>query len=285
MIFNNQPISDTSSLQNLLHGDHFVTIAEIAASKNQSKDEILSNANNLLSRGIDIVAFSDQALVKAEYFKLSELANLNVFQDLPTGAVMPVMKARTKTKDDIQALIKNLKSQNVKNLFVVTGDSSGDEVDTHNSSLNVLPLARQLFFTGSVAHPQPNDIPKMLTKMKAGAQFFIMQATYDHNEWSEWAKAIKVHEVHKKAPIIAVIMPVVSSKVLSVIQGIKEVRVPASFKREFENLNKDEARAKGIELAKAAITTYKRSGIISGIYIYSKSSKVITELNNFIRTI
>lgn len=271
------------SLRNLLRNGYFITVAEIAVSKKQTKEEILKSTRILFEEDIDIIAFSDQALVKAEYFKLAELVDLNLFQHLPAGRVMPVLKARTKTENEVKSLTKSLQNQNIKNVFVVTGDPSGDANDTQQTSLDVLPRIAPHFFSGAVAHPQADDIPKMLAKIKAGTQFFIMQATYDYDEWHKWLVVIKKHKIHEKIPIIAVVMPVVSATMLKVVRDIQDVSVPESFINEFKGLSENEIRIKGMELAKAAIDEYKKAGVFSGIYIYSKSTKLIIELNHFIR--
>ncbi len=271
------------SLKSLLESDHFVTIAEIAASKKNTTQDIAQSASKLLSQDIDVVAFSDQALVKSELLKLSELIDLRLFNQLPAGAIMPVLKSRTKTESEVEKVITDLKNQGVENLFVVTGDPSGEKQETNRTSLDNLPLATNHFFTGAVAHPQISDIPNMRKKIKAGAQFFIMQATYDEAGWSKWATEIKKQKLNQKVPIIAVVMPVTSTIMLNVIQDIKDVSVPTSFINTFQGLHGDEIRAQGLKLAKATIKTYKAANIFSGIYIYSKSTELIIELNSFIR--
>ena len=271
------------SLKNLLQSNHFVTIAEIAASKTMTAEEIIAKADNLLEHDIDVVAFSDQALVKSEYFKLAELAKLDLFTQLPTGAVLPILKARTKTESEVATLSRDLRAQDIQNLFVVTGDPSGEDPHALQTSLDVLPHVSHDFFAGAVAHPQASDIPKLRSKIKAGAQFAIMQATYDRAEWRDWAEAIKNHGLHNKIPLVAVVMPIVSLRTLEVVQAIKDVSVPASFVGEFNNLSSDDVRHKGMELAKTTISEYKTSGIFSGIYIYSRSVETILELNKFTR--
>lgn len=271
------------SLAALLKGGHCVAIAEIAASKNQSQEKTLAKAADLMNHNIDIVCFSDQALVKSEFFKLSELADMNLFGQLPEGVIVPVLKARTKSKAEVQSIAKKLQTQGVKNLFVVTGDPSFESNETKNTSLDILPLVKDDFFCGAVAHPQAEDIPKTLAKIEAGAQFLIMQATYNHAEWQVWVTEFKKHEIHKKVPIIAVVMPVISQGALAAIQAIKDVSVASSFVQQFADVPDDEFYAKGIAVAEATIREYLATGIFSGIYVYSKSAQAIKDLSPIIR--
>ncbi len=239
----------------------------------------------LFAQGVDIVSFSDQAFVKSEYLTLNDIAKSDIFEKLPGKALMPVLKARTKTLNDIKEITASLKQCQVGNIFVVTGDPSGDIIDSGLTSLDVIPMVAKDFHVGGVAHPQVADVPKMLTKHKVGARFFIMQASYDAAEWREWAEAIKEQGINGRVPIIATIVPLTSPRVLDVIKGAQDISASEDVVNKFSNLDDTSFKVEGLALAKDMTQRYIESGIFKGIYIYSRSPQVVKELTDFIKTI
>ncbi len=273
------------SLRALLAGDRPALIAEVAAATKQTANHIIDHTKALYDQGVDIVSFSDQAFVKSEYLTLKDVADSGVFQKLPGNALLPILKARTKTLEDIEKITKSLKQQKVGNIFVVTGDPSGDILDTGLTSLDVIPCVKADFYVGSVAHPQAEDINKMQSKIEAGANFFIMQASYDQKEWQEWADAIKLQNLHKRLPIIATIVPITSPRVLAVLEGAKDISLSTDVAASFTDVDDDAFREQGLALAKNMAQKYIESGIFSGIYLYSRSPKVVKEMADYIKTI
>lgn len=273
------------SLRALLAGDRPALIAEVAAATKQTANHITDHTKALYDQGVDIVSFSDQAFVKSEYMTLKDVADSGVFQKLPGNALLPIVKVRTKTLADIAKITESLKRQNVGNIFVVTGDPSGDTLDTGLTSLDVIPRVKADFYVGSVAHPQVSDISKMQSKIEAGANFFIMQASYDLKEWQVWVEAIKQHNLHKQLPIIATIVPITSHRVLAVLEGAKDISLSDEVASRFVDSNEEVFKEQGLALAKSMAQKYIESDIFSGIYLYSRSPKVVKEMADFIKTI
>jgi len=269
-----------ASLEGLLSSGRFVTMAEIAPAKDQPSTEILKDAESLFKMGVDCVSFSDQAHGWTKFMSAQELVERNVFGKLPGSLVVPVLASRRKSMREIANIKTQLEKQNVRNLFVVTGDLGNDGQQNRkiNSSLDIIPKVAKDFFTGAVAHPRKDDINYTLKKIRAGAKFLIMQSTYDHKEWKEWYKAIQENEIHKTIPIIASVIPIISHRTLSAIQELEDVNISSDVVKSFSGLKKEEIKAKGIFMAKSLIKEYRKSGIFAGIYIYSKSADVIKEL-------
>src|SRR5260221_1502626 len=270
-----------NSLKELLTTNTFVTIGEIAAGRHQSPKDLQKQANNLYALGVDVVAFSDQAFVKPEYLTLPEVLQRKIFPHLTGGAVMPIVKTRNKTPEELEKVTSALKEQSIKNIFFVTGDPGLEKDVKYQTSLDVIPHFTKDFFVGGVTHPNITDIPKMKAKIKVGIHFFIMQATYDEKEWEKWAMEIKLLNIQEEVPIIAAIVPIVSKRTLDVLQFIEDISISEDIIRRFENLEKEEMRKEGIKLAQNLIEKYKASGLFNGIYIYSKSQQFIAEVMGF----
>src|SRR5258708_5728997 len=166
------------NLQTLLEAKDFITIGEIAARRDEPIAKLKENAESLLALGIDVVGFSDQAFVKPGYLSQKEIVDSNIFAKLPGTALMPILKTRNKTRDEIKTLADQLKKQKISNLFIVTGDP-GLEKEVLHDSISITKILKNDFFIGGVANPHTKDIPKTFEKIKAGTRFFIIQATYD----------------------------------------------------------------------------------------------------------
>ncbi len=198
--------------------------------------------------------------------------------------MLPILKTRTKTQGETKKLLASLKKQKITNVFVVSGDPSGDKTDTGLTSLDVIPLASKDFYAGAVAHPQVEDIPKMQRKIKDGAKFFIMQASYNQAEWQRWATKIKKKGLDKRVPIIATIIPLLSFRTLGVVRQAQDISLPAEINTQLKGLDDKRFREAGLLLAKTMIQTYLDSGIFSGIYLYSRSPTLVKEMTHFIRS-
>lgn len=268
------------NLKTLLEAQDFLTIGEIAARKDESIKQLKEHAESMFSMGIDAITFSDQAFQRSYYFKQKDLIESHIFSQLPGEALLPVLKTRNKTWEEIQNLTSQMKQQGVKNLFIVTGDPGMEKEITHDS-IEITKKLKNDFFIGGVANANVKHIPKMLNKIAAGTQFFITQATYDESSFDTWVEEIKKLELHKKIPIIAALVPIISKRTLSVLQFIDDMSVSQDVIKRFEHLEKDELRTEGIQLAKDMITKYKELEIFSGIYIYSKSPAVIAQIMDF----
>ncbi|MBI3385395.1 methylenetetrahydrofolate reductase, partial [Candidatus Gottesmanbacteria bacterium] len=264
--------------QTLLTHQHFVTMAEIAPKREQKPAEIIGHAQKLFSFGADMVTFSDQAHAGLEYYAIDEIAKQEIFSQLPGGAILPILAVRRKTIPEIKSFCAALLKQKVNNLFVLIGDPAPGETILRLSWENILPLVSSQFFTGAVAHPNPNDLENSLQKVALGARFLIVQACYDRVLWQKWQSVVKAKKLYEKVKLIPVIIPIITKKSLGVLRLLPDVAVSEDFHKDFKNLNDSDIRQKGIALAKSMIAEYKNEGIFAGVYLYSKSSEVVKEI-------
>lgn len=268
------------NLKTLIEAKDFITIGEIAARRDELIEHLKQHAQELFTMGVDVVGFSDQAFVKPEYLSQKEIVDSGIFKKLPCQALMPIVKTRNKTWEEIQLLTNKLKQQGVKNIFVVTGDP-GLEKELLYTSIEITQKLKNDFYIGGVVNADVNNIPKTIKKTQAGTKFFIMQATYDKQKFDAWVKEIKRQKIHEQAPIIAAIVPIVSKRTLSVLKFINDMSISNELNKKFEHMDNKTLRHEGIKLAKDMAEQYRQTGIFSGIYIYSKSHEVICEIMGF----
>lgn len=266
------------SLIDLLQHQHFLTIAEIAAAREQTTEELQQKTDRLFSAGADIIAFSDQAGASENFFAIEELTSSPLFSQLNGSAVMTNIAVRRKNKKTLEDLFLNLQKNNVKNIFILAGDPGPNDAIDKLSWRDVLPLAAKDFFVGAVAHPQVTDIKNSLEKEKLGAKFLIVQASYDQKSWQQWLSKIKEEKLYEKIPLIPVIIPITSKRLLSVIESLPDIPVSGEIKNYFLNLSDEQIKEEGIKMAKELLTEYKNEGIFSGVYLYSKSEEVVKEI-------
>lgn len=264
-------------LKTVLENKQFVTMAEIAAKQNETKQKLIKKAEKLLDMQIDFVTFSDRAHGWTDFVPVEQLLQMGIYDKLQPQTLLQVFATRRKTEEQIQTLISKLKQKGIENLFVVTGDKGEHDV-SNITSLAALPILSPHFFTGSVAKPDITDIPKTLEKIQKGAQFFIVQSTYDHKAWEIWVKEIKRKKLHKKVHFIQSLIPVVTKKTIAAMQAFPDVPVAKDIVEQFEALPEQQVAAAGRTLAKQLVKTYKEAGVFSGVYIFSRSFRVIGDM-------
>ncbi|MBI3981244.1 SAM-dependent methyltransferase [Candidatus Microgenomates bacterium] len=266
-------------LKSLLLHRHFFSIAEIAARKEQTIQELKDKTEKLFALGTDLIAFSDQAGAGEQFYPMEELSSSALFSQINGGAVMTNIAVRRKTKETLLRLFSDLKKSGVKNIFVLAGDPGTNDSSDKVTWEEVIPLATKDFFVGAVAHPEVSDVKNSEEKYRLGADFLIVQACYNNQQWSLWLEEIKKKKLYEKIPLIPVIIPITSKKMLSVIDSLPDVAISEKVKNDFLSLESDEKiKEKGIELAKRLLKDYRGEGIFSGVYLYSKSEEVVKKI-------
>lgn len=265
-------------LKSLLLHRHFFSIAEIAARKEQTIQELKDKTEKLFALGTGLIAFSDQAGAGEQFYPMEELSSSALFSQINGGAVMTNIAVRRKTKETLLRLFSDLKKSGVKNIFVLAGDPGARDSSDKLTWREVIPLATKDFFVGAVAHPEVKDIKNSLEKIRLGAKFLIIQASYDDRLWETWLTKIKEVKLSEKVPLIPVIIPLTSKKLLSIVESLPDVPLSEETKKYFLNLKDDKVKSEGIKMAKELLAEYKNEGIFSGVYLYSKSEEVIKEI-------
>lgn len=274
------------SFQNFLKSGELVTIAEIAAKRQDAKSFLLEKAHQVFSLQTDMLTFSDMAHAHPDFQSIEKLLGQRIFEELPGSSLLPVFAMRRKRKKDLPTIIRKLKSQNIQNLIVVTGDPSPkgvSNVESGLTSLDGLSVLSKHFFVGAVCSPKVEEIEKTKAKINAGAKFFIVQATFNMKEFTDWAKEIKKQNLHKKAHFIPALIPLTRSTTINAVATFPDIAVTRDMYKKFSNLSEKEVFQEGIRLAKEMLARYNDFHIFSGVYLYTKSPKVLQELLGFLQ--
>ncbi|WPH03902.1 Hypothetical protein R9X50_00678500 [Acrodontium crateriforme] len=115
------------------------------------------------------------------------------------------------------------------------------------------------------SHPEhqslEHDMPYLVEKTLAGADFIMTQLFYDLEAYERFEKALREHEsgAFKTIPIIPGLMPVQSYQILRRTTKLSHAALPAEVLRKFDNVkNDDEAvKAVGIDLLAEMIERLK----------------------------
>lgn len=268
------------SFKNALSTSNFLTISEIAAKKENNSKFIVEKSNEVLEQA-DFVTFSDMAHGLPDFLPIQKLLSIGVFPQTETNRLLCVFAARRKTRGQIPEIIKKLKKQGIENLIVVTGDPRPKGVKSIESgltSLDMIPILSQNFFTGAVCNARVTEIGKTKRKIAAGAKFLIVQATFNTKEWKEWIKAIKKEKLNEQVAIIPALIPLTTLKTVEAIASLPDIELPEKLTRKFTKLSPDLLFEEGVKLVEDMLKEYKNQGIFSGVYIYSKNPKIVDRL-------
>ena len=96
------------------------------------------------------------------------------------------------------------------------------------------------------------DMPYLVEKTKAGADFIMTQLTYDLDAYTRFEKLLRNHEsgVFKSIPIVPGLMPIHSYKILTRVTKLSHVQIPPPILEKLEKLKHDDDAVKqtGVEI-------------------------------------
>lgn len=96
------------------------------------------------------------------------------------------------------------------------------------------------------------DMPYLIEKTKAGADFIMTQLTYDLDAYTKFEDLLRNHEsgVFKTIPIIPGLMPIHSYKILTRVTKLSHVKIPPPILDRLDHLKHDDDAVKqaGVEI-------------------------------------
>ncbi len=134
-------------------------------------------------------------------------------------------------------------------------------------------------FIGGAANPfaDPFEMQmiKMEKKVKAGARFFQTQAIYNVDRFVEWMKEVRKRDLHKKAYILAGILPARSIKALKMMkEDIAGMDVPDELIERMEKA--EDPEEEGVKVAVEIIDRVKKVEGVRGIHLMPVGWEKIT---------
>lgn len=204
------------------------------------------------------------------------------------------------TRGEIEALLAELRSKNIKNILALRGDPPQDfdrmiqvkadyeyakDLITHIKSLEGFYLAAACYPEGHIdCISLEEDLQFLKEKVNCGVDFLITQMFFDNNLFYSFQE--KLAALGIDCPVSAGIMPVVNKKQIERITELCGTTLPPELKRLLSVYeNKPEAlKEAGIIYASEQIVDLLASGV-DGIHLYTMNSpkvaaKVYTNIKN-----
>ncbi len=191
-------------------------------------------------------------------------------------------------KSDIDAVLDNLKANNINNILALRGDLSPDippKTDfKYAGELCSYIKSRDGFNVAGACYPevhieaenQVEDILNLKKKVDAGADFLITQLFFDNSVFYRFIEHAKIAGIN--VPIEAGIMPVTNKKQIERMVSMCGVSLPSKFAKimqKYEN-NPEALRDAGIAYSVEQIVDLLANDV-DGIHLYTMNNPYVAE--------
>ena len=191
-------------------------------------------------------------------------------------------------KSDIDAVLDNLKANNINNILALRGDLSPDispKTDfKYAGELCSYIKSRDGFNVAGACYPevhieaenQVEDILNLKKKVDAGAEFLITQLFFDNSVFYRFIEHAKIAGIN--VPIEAGIMPVTNKKQIERMVSMCGVSLPSKFAKimqKYEN-NPEALRDAGIAYSVEQIVDLLANDV-DGIHLYTMNNPYVAE--------
>ena len=190
------------------------------------------------------------------------------------------------SKEQVQAVLKNFKENNIENVLALRGDIVPD-LEPQTDFKHARDLAKFVTDFGGFhiagacypeVHPEAedevSDIINLKKKVDNGAEFLVSQLFFDNNCFYDFEKRCKLAGID--VPIEAGIMPVVNKSQIQRMVSLCGASLPAKFSRimnRYEN-NPEALRDAGIADAIDQCVDLIANGV-KGIHLYTMNNPYV----------
>ncbi|KAI5952475.1 MET12 [Candida jiufengensis] len=196
-------------------------------------------------------------------------------------------------KEVIDEALARAKTNGIRNILALRGDlARTEEYWTPNCEFkNAIDLVKYIrehygdyFCIGVAAYPEGHvdgsdnsnqnpkkDIPYLIEKVKAGADFIITQLFFDVDKFISFEKLIKQEPELKNIPLIPGLMPITTHKVFTRATKLSHATIPSTIYNNFEDIKNDDDAVKslGVELLCDIIDKINKSTNLKGYHFYT----------------
>ncbi|KAI5965161.1 MET12 [Candida pseudojiufengensis] len=196
-------------------------------------------------------------------------------------------------KEVIDEALKRAKINGIRNILALRGDPARtEEYWTPNCEFkNAIDLVKYIrkeygnyFCIGVAAYPEGHvdgsdnsnqnpkkDIPFLIEKIKAGADFIITQLFFDVDKFINFEKLIKQQPELKDIPLIPGLMPITTHKVFTRATKLSHATIPNDIYEQFEKIKNDDDAVKslGVELICEIIDKINKLTNLKGYHFYT----------------
>ncbi|KAL1983651.1 hypothetical protein VTN96DRAFT_10150 [Rasamsonia emersonii] len=177
----------------------------------------------------------------------------------------------------VDEALEEAKVLGIRNILALRGDpprseeyniDGDDENDSNKEFTYAVDLVRYIrrvhgdyFCIGVAAYPEGHpgdsytepqdpvkDLPYLVEKVKAGADFIMTQLTYDLEAYRKFEEMLRNHEsgVFKTIPIIPGLMPIQSYNILTRVTKLSHANIPPHILSRVEEVKSDDEKVKQV---------------------------------------
>ncbi|NLW06964.1 MAG: methylenetetrahydrofolate reductase [Clostridia bacterium] len=278
-----------SKLEKILSQGHFVVSGEVGPPKHANAEEIIEHTV-MLKDYVDALNLTDN---QTAIVRLSSIAaGVHVLQ--AGGEPIIQMTTRDRNRIALQSDLLGAYSLGIKNVLCLSGDhqSFGNHPAAKNvydvDSLQLIKIVKDLrdekrfscgeelksneprFFIGAAANPFADPfefrVIRLEKKINAGADFIQTQAIFDMDRFERFMAMVRERDLHKKAHIIAGVMPIKSARAARYMQkSVAGMIVPEAIINRIEQAS--DPKAEGVAICVEQIKHLKTIEGVAGVHI------------------
>lgn len=190
------------------------------------------------------------------------------------------------TEESINATLKQLKNNGIKNILALRGDIPRDQI--HDSKFSYASdLVKHIkkdgsFSIGGAFYPEVHfenndllDLFHLKTKVDSGTDFLVSQLFFDNEDFYKFKE--KTKKLNINVPLVAGILPVTNYKQIQKVRELCNAKIPRKFQTILDKF-KDDPKAleeAGIIYATEQIIDLIASGV-DGVHIYTMNKVHVT---------
>lgn len=213
------------------------------------------------------------------------------------------------SKDVIDYALEKAKENGIKNILALRGDPSRDTSESHGTgefkyAIDLVKYIKEkygdYFCIGVAGYPEGHaegsfeelhqdpkgDLPFLVEKVKAGADFIITQLFYDNEKFVEFNDMVRSQEGMETIPIIPGLLPINGYSIFQRASRLSHASIPESilenFPAEIQN-DDDTVKSIGVDVISNIITDIyeKTNHKTRGIHFYTLNlEKSIAQIIN-----
>ncbi len=278
-----------SKLERLWENGHFVVTGEIGPPKNANGELIRHHAEEMVKH-VDAMNLTDN---QTAIVRLSSIA-AGVHVLAAGGEPIIQMTCRDRNRIGMQSDLLGAYSLGISNVLCLSGDhqSFGNHPTAKNvhdiDSIQLINTVKNLrddkkflcgeavkdheprFYIGAVANPFADPfewrVARMEKKINAGADFIQTQCILDMERFEKWMELVRARGLHKRAKIMAGIMPLKSAKAAKYMQeNVSGMIVPNEIVDRMQKAA--DPKAEGVAIAVEQIKYVRNMEGIAGVHI------------------
>lgn len=192
------------------------------------------------------------------------------------------------SKEDIDAILKELKEKNIDNVLALRGDRVKDVEPKKDfkyaSDLTKYIMDKGGFYVSGACYPEVHmeaedgveDIKNLKKKVDAGADHLISQLFFDNQVFYDFMERARIADIN--VPIEAGIMPVTNKSQIEKMVAMCGASIPAKLSRVMQRYegNPEALRDAGIAYAINQIIDLAANGV-DGVHIYTMNNPYIAK--------